>query len=205
MSQINHGLHAVLSIPIVYDCLQNIFGAKRARVDLVKSFIRPEETHRILDIGCGTAEILKFLPLKTGYVGYDVDGTYISAARQRFGQRGRFHFGVFDADAAKVEKPFDIVLMLGALHHMDDDVALSLLSLVADILSPSGRLITIDPCFVSNQNPIAHFFISKDRGQNIRSPNGYKNLLNSIFPNVSGSLRHRTFIPYTHWIMECSK
>lgn len=205
MSQITNGVRAVLSNPIIYNFTQNILGAKRSRLDLVSNFIKPQKNNRILDIGCGTAEILDFLPIDTDYVGYDIDDVYISAAKKRYTKRGKFHCGYFDAKSVENESSFDIVLMLGILHHLDDEVAELLLRNIASVLSPAGRLITIDPCYSQGQNPLARFLISKDRGQNIRSPNEYNILMHSVFKNTRGTLRHRSMVPYTHWIMECSK
>ena len=94
MAQITRGLRQVLSIPSVYNLFQRFMGAHRGRLELVKNHIRPYSGMRILDIGCGTAEILKYLPDDVEYFGYDVSGKYIAAANTRFGQRGVFYCGL---------------------------------------------------------------------------------------------------------------
>ena len=205
MAQITSGIRSVLSTPWVYDSLQNILGATRVRRDLVNEFIRPTEKDRILDIGCGTAEILAFLPSTITYCGYDISESYIDSAKKRYGNRGEFHCNYFDIEAVRKNPAFDTVLMLGALHHMDDEVAETLISLAFKALGEKGRLITLDPCYTASQSPFARFLISRDRGQNVRTPEGYETLAQSVFPNTRGTIRNKTRIPYTHWIMECSK
>jgi hypothetical protein len=53
---------------------------------------------------------------------------------------------------------------------------------------------------------MARFLISKDRGQNIRSPEGYQSLARPFFKEQITEIKNDLLrIPYTHFIMECSK
>lgn len=205
MAQITSGIRSLLSNPWMYDASQNIMGARKIRDELVAEFIRPQDGQRILDVGCGTAEILSALPDTVDYVGFDISKDYINESRQRFGSKGEFHCGLYDSNAALNIGSFDTAIILGALHHMDDDVARDLLQLIFYSLKPGGRLVTIDPCFDESQSGIARFLISKDRGQNVRTLRGYETLPDKIFSRVNIILRHRSWIPYTHCIMECFK
>lgn len=205
MGQVTSGIRAVLSLPIVYDSLQRLMGASEVRRQLVDEFIRPHSGCRILDVGCGTAEILEFLPRDIEYWGYDISPDYIRAAKDRYGGRGHFNFGPLNEDAIASLPKFNIVLALGALHHLDDEEARRFFVLAHEALHPGGRVITIDPCLASGQNPIARYLIKKDRGQNVRESSAYALLARGVFSDVRGSLRHRHWIPYTHWIMECAK
>lgn len=204
MSQITSGIRSVLSLPFVYNASQNIMGAHQIRHDMVGNFIRPVAGNRILDIGCGTAEILSYLPSDTEYWGFDISQKYIQAAKSRYGSRGHFRCG--QLDRAELEKlpRFDTVLVFGVLHHLNDDVVMNLFELARDALTEGGRVITIDPCLATGQNPVARYLILHDRGQNVRGEEGYRDLAKQVFPKVAGTLRHRNWIPYTHWIMECS-
>lgn len=204
MSQVTTGVRAVLSHPLLYDALQKIMGAEAIRRDLVENFILSRPANRILDIGCGTSEVLHHLPEGLEYWGYDISQDYIDAARRRFGKRGHFHCGLLTReDLARLPK-FDAVIAIGVLHHLDDQVALNLFSLAREALAEGGRLITIDPCLAPGQNPIARYLILHDRGQNVRTQAGYRDLVAHSFARVDGTLRHRSWIPYTHWIMECA-
>jgi cyclopropane fatty-acyl-phospholipid synthase-like methyltransferase len=205
MSQITSGIRSVLSNPVIYDFIQNILGAKKVRKELIDKVIRPEPGVRILDLGCGTAEILKYLPRAVEYWGYDISPEYIERARAAYGERGNFHCGMLStAELAELPK-FDVVLAIGVLHHLDDREATDLFELAHNALHPDGRVITIDPCLADNQNLFARFLIKKDRGQNVRRANEYMSLTKTSFSQTKGVLRHRRWIPYTHWIMECRK
>lgn len=204
MSQITHGILSTLSHPFVYDSLQSIMGAKRIRRELVHRFIRAQPGQRILDIGCGTADILSFLPAGVEYWGYDISPEYIEAARARFGDRGHFQCKHLDLEEITRLPRFDVVLAIGLLHHLGNTEAMEVFRLARGALQDGGRMVTFDGCLVPGQNPIARFLILRDRGQNVRTPDEYRDLARGSFSQVEGVLTHQAWIPYTHWTMECS-
>lgn len=204
MAQITGGIRSVLSHPIVYDTLQNFLGAKKFRAFFSESMIRSRYSDRILDLGCGTAEILDFMP-EVEYIGYDISSQYIEAAKRRFGPRGNFEARIATEDEVSRGVPFDIVLALGVLHHLDDETAVTLMRTAHAALKPGGRLVTLDPVFEGGQSPLARFLISKDRGQNVRDQAGYENLARHSFQNVRTTVRHQSWIPYTHCFIEAVK
>lgn len=205
MVQITSGIRSVLNKPIVYDALQALLGANRGRHDLVSHHIRPTSGMRLLDIGCGTARILDHLPNSIVYYGFDSSQDYINEAKNRYGKRGIFSCSMVEKSTLSDVSSFDLVLAVGVLHHLDDAAALNLFNLAKSALRDAGRLVTIDPCFDKNQNPIARFLVSRDRGQNIRSGDQYHQLAGSAFDTIEGLVKHRAWIPYTHWVMECKK
>jgi 2-polyprenyl-3-methyl-5-hydroxy-6-metoxy-1,4-benzoquinol methylase len=203
MAQITTGIRAVLSHPMVYEAFQNIMGAKQGRKRIVREWVRPFAGMRILDLGCGTAEILSAMPRDVTYVGYDMSPDYIGAAKRKFGDRGTFHCRLLEqAEVATLEK-FDLVMGIGVLHHLDDAIAQQFMAIAKAALKPSGRVFTLDPCYAQGQNPIARFLISKDRGQHVRDAQGYPAIEHGMFARVEGRLTHQSWIPYTHWNMEC--
>jgi SAM-dependent methyltransferase len=203
MAEITFGLRSILSLPRVYDLLQHIFGARSGRRMLVDRFIRPQPGDRVLDIGCGPAKVLALMP-DVRYVGYDPNPRYIQHARTSFGTRGSFVLGRFTAqDAAKYE-PFDIGLLIGVLHHLDDSEATDLVGHLRAAIRPGGRLVTLDNVFIENQNPFARKIIEWDRGKNVRHASEYRALAAPHFTAIQTTLWHRRFPPYTLFVMECS-
>ena len=195
----------MLSAPAIYDLTQSVMGAGSLRREIAEAFLVRGKSVRVLDIGCGTAEIRSYLPRDTIYYGFDISQRYIDSARRKYAGQGEFFCELLDEKRLKTLPKFDIVLALGVLHHLDDKEARGAMLLAKECLEVGGRLITIDPCFAANQNPIARFLISRDRGQNVRTKVGYEALPQGIFSTVRGDLRHRSWIPYTHWFMECEK
>jgi len=202
MSQVTNGIRAMLSSPLVYDNFQWLMGGRVGRTDFARHMVKAVAGSRVLDIGCGTGGLLAFLPPGVDYWGSDVSPAYIAAARTRFGSRGHFECGLLrDADVLALP-PFDIVIASGVLHHLDDDGVTGLFTLARTALRAGGRFVSIDGTLVPGQNRLARFLITRDRGQNVRDPEGYLRLARPVFDEVWGTLRHRRWIPYTHWMME---
>ena len=206
MSQIATGLRAFLNNPKLYDFFQDLMGARTGRRELIHQHVRPVAGDRILDIGCGTGRILDYLPA-VEYFGFDLSQRYIDDAVRRYGPRGHFKCSLVEQMTVDEMAPFDIVLAAGLLHHLDDRQASDLMRLAGSALRQGGRLVTIDPCYANGQSAASRFLVGRDRGQNVRSPEQYRELASAAFPDshVSGQVKHRSWIPYTHWIMECQK
>ena len=184
MAQSTTGIRAILSNLWVYDFFQNIGGAKKFRKTYVYGFIRPTGSECILDIGCGTADILAYLPKTVKYVGFDASPHYIEAAKARFGSRGEFHCEYVDEMIIEEMEAFDIVVANGLLHHLNDEEVTKLCRISVKALTPGGRIITHDPCYCEHQSRLARYIISCDRGQNVRMGEEYLSLLEPFFKNV---------------------
>jgi SAM-dependent methyltransferase len=192
---------ALLAQPRVYDLTQRAFGAVRARTRFVERYVRPQAGERLLDIGCGTGDILDHLP-PVDYVGFDLSAEYVDAARERYGDRGTFHCAdVLDAEIDG--EPFDVVIATGVIHHLDDERADRLLALAASILKDDGRFLSWDGAFVDGQARIARMLLERDRGEHVRTPETYVALAERRF----GDVRHHIVtdflhVPYTHCVLE---
>ncbi len=206
MAQITTGLRAVLSSPRIYDLAQSIIGATHFRRGLARDYLQLGQGMSLLDIGCGTARILPHLSDGIRYVGVDLSSDYIDAARAEFGSRGEFHCIDVGKAVGEAFRNFDCVLATGLLHHLDDDEALAMLRTAHGALASDGRLITVDPCVLAGQSRIAAFLVSKDRGQNVRTPGGYLSLAQQVFPRATVHARDDLLhIPYNHAVLECSR
>jgi SAM-dependent methyltransferase len=208
MSQITQGIRSILSIPAIYSLFGQLLDKKKGggNTVLVKEYIRPKENDKLLDIGCGTGNILDYLPKNIEYTGFDANHQYIEAAQKRYGHRATFICERINTTHLGKYSLFDLVLVDGVLHHLDDREVLQLFKIAHAALKKGGRLITMDGVFVENQSSIARWLISKDRGQNVRTQAGYLELASQVFSNVSTDTRHDLLIiPYTHFILECPK
>jgi SAM-dependent methyltransferase len=204
MPQITAGVRGILSHPLIYSAFQYLMGAHKSRRSFVMCFVKPFPGMKILDVGCGPADILAYLP-DSDYWGYDISEAYIAEAKTRFGQRGRFNCKQLQLDDLAVLPKFDVVLALGLLHHLHDSEALGVLQLAHEALKQDGRLLTLDACLDPSQNAVARFLVRKDRGQNVRDRAGYEALASKVFSSPRVEVRNQVWIPYTHCFMECQK
>jgi len=202
------GVRRILEWPWAYATLQALVQPLAARQRFVAEFIPARPGSRILDIGCGTGSILDHFPREVHYVGYDLNPKYIANARERYASRAHF----FEADvmcsaAPNIEgEKFDLVLALGLLHHLVDAEARCVCASAHAHLKDGGMFITFDPVYVSQQSRIARFVISRDRGQGVRTPEGYLALVEPMFETVKRQVRTDLLrIPYTHYVMHCIK
>lgn len=195
------GIYAALRNPVLYQTVQRLMGtADTGRRHFVEHFVRANPGDRVLDIGCGPASLLAYLP-DVEYVGWEPNGAYVDKARKTYGDRGVFHVGYFGPEQAGLLDPVDIVIVSAVLHHMDDDQAAELFGLVRQVLRPGGRVVTLDNVFIRRQNPIARLLISLDRGRHVRSPAGYLALAQGVFDDVEGTVVPQAFPPYTFFFM----
>jgi ubiquinone/menaquinone biosynthesis C-methylase UbiE len=106
--QITTGIRSILAHPAVYDLFQALMGAERARRELVSQHIRPVKGMRLLDIGCGTARILDYLP-PLNYHGLDLSQQYIDEAMVRYPGRGTFRCAMVEEATLQDESSYDLV------------------------------------------------------------------------------------------------
>jgi 2-polyprenyl-3-methyl-5-hydroxy-6-metoxy-1,4-benzoquinol methylase len=209
MDHITTGIRRILEFPFVYETSQYLTGNYAFRKRLVKDFIQPFPGARILDIGCGTGAFLDYLPSDIEYVGVDLNPKYVESAKSRYkDNNATFYCGRVDEMVDKEHKfgQFDIALAKGILHHISDNEAKNLFKGAHQYLKDTGYLITTDPVYVENQSAIARYVMSKDRGQNIRTLEGYLKLAKTRFSSVeSFILTNAVRLPYTHLIMRASK
>jgi len=197
------GIARLLDFPRVYSGFANLIGGD-ARSAYTREYVRPVPGQRIVDIGCGPADIVSEMPDGVEYVGIDMSPQYIDAARARFGHRASFHCQPISPELGVRLAPFDIAMANGVLHHLDDARALDLLQLARASLAEGGRLVTLDGCYVPNQPAIARWLLKMDRGKHVRAQEAYVELARRAFGTVVPHLRQDLLrIPYTHLIMEC--
>ncbi|HZD30490.1 MAG TPA: class I SAM-dependent methyltransferase [Candidatus Angelobacter sp.] len=198
-------IRPILDRPFFYELFHTIVGAHDRSNLLVREYIRPQESDRILDVGCGPGNMLPYLP-EAQYLGVDANESYIESARKRYGHRGKFICDRVSHQSVRDLGEFDIVLALGLVHHLADAEARDLFRMAYTALRPGGRLVTTDGCYTTDQSAAARYLLSRDRGQFIRTQSEYRKLAGAWFSEVRADLRHDTLrIPYTLLVMVCTR
>jgi 2-polyprenyl-3-methyl-5-hydroxy-6-metoxy-1,4-benzoquinol methylase len=195
-------IETVFSIPAAYKLAQVMIGARRGRDRFVQLYVRPQPGEQLLDIGCGTGDILEHLPATLRYTGFDPHEPYIRSARERWGVRGKFETG---SVAAPPDSPagYDLVIAQGVLHHLDDAAAAQLVTLARGALKPGGRLVTLDPVLHQDQGLVSRTLVSRDRGQFVRTPDAYERIFLDLGMKISGHVvKDMLYFPYSHFVGE---
>ena len=167
-------MKAILRLPAAYRLLHAFFGTARMRRFYAAEFIRAQAGARVVDIGCGTADILEYLP-QVSYFGIDYNPNYIEYNRRRF-PNAQFEVASVGPELRNLLPPADIVMANAILHHLSDEEASSLFDTAKNLMCEGGRLVTLDNQFRARQNPVARFLIKHDRGRFVRTREQYEAL-----------------------------
>jgi 2-polyprenyl-3-methyl-5-hydroxy-6-metoxy-1,4-benzoquinol methylase len=195
-------LRSILALPAAYQLWWNLVGGPAWANVLVNEYIQPIAGGRILEIGCGSGTILRYLP-QSEYLGFDLSSRYIELARRRFPEAQFVCERVSQFSLAK-QHSFDVVLALGIVHHLEDEEAQQLFRIAHDALKPGGKLVTVDGVWTCDQSAAARWLLARDRGEYVRSEPEYVSIASGVFGKVKPSVRHDLLrIPYTHMILEC--
>ena len=170
----------------LYIALQKSIGADRIRYRcLDEAELKPGD--RVLDVGCGPAYYFDRLP-EVDYIGFDTSETYVAYARQQYGKRGDFRCESFTAEHLAQLGQFDVILLFGLLHHLDDAQCAALLDLSARALKPGGRVVSCDTTLHEGQRRVSRWMAENDRGEYVRRPQSYDRMAQASFGEVETQL-----------------
>lgn len=183
-------LYRLLSSPQLYRITQNVFGRKKGYLMLLNEYLILKEGDSVLDIGCGTADIVDFFSVNINYIGFDINPGYIEYAQSKYKDKVKlFCKRVSEADANTLEK-FDYIISLAVVHHLNDEEAINLYRLGMGLLKTDGIMITVDPTRNNSDSFIAKLLTNNDRGKHIRFPNQYEQLAKTVFSKADSYIRN---------------
>ncbi|NWF66371.1 MAG: class I SAM-dependent methyltransferase [Campylobacterales bacterium] len=195
MAHSDSGLQKILKNPVIFDTFQKLIGRTKSDMIFTNDYVKPFDGMRVLDIGCGTSAILKFLSeYDIIYDGYDANLSYINSSKERWKNRDKFNFHNQIVDEELLKKvgskdSYDVVLAIGLMHHLSDEDILTLVDTAYCALKEGGSFITFDPCNLDDMNILETIVYKYDRGRNVKKVNEYIDLLSSKFSNIDSFLR----------------
>lgn len=194
----------LLSQVPLYLALQRAVGADRLRYRCLDE-LDLSDGDVVLDVGCGPAYYLARMPA-VRYFGFDTSEPYIRWARERFGDRAQLCVGAFSEQHLVDLPPVDAIMLLGLLHHLDDEQTRVLLGLCARALHQDGRVISVDTCFAPNQGRVSRWMAENDRGEHVRRPEQFEEFASEFFDQVDGEvLDDVTRVPGSYWLMRMGR
>ncbi len=194
-------LRKILDLPSVYAKFQEVIAKNDYRKWMLNQYIGTTENKRILDLGCGTADILDYFDNAKQYVGIDINEKYITDNRKRFANRKECSFfcGDLNAYLEKEDQSFDLVLMMGVMHHISDEEVEKTMISVKRIISEGGVFVSDDCCYTKGMSIIARLLCMMDRGRYVRYADEYVRMQNKYWNNVKYDICTDTlrFLPYS--------
>jgi len=193
-------IHRLLKSPFVYSLTKNFLLKKGTSEFLYRDFPKFSQEDKVLDLGCGPAKIRKWIKAKH-YVGIDFNPAHIKEAKMNC-PNDTFICDDIASHSFNDDVKFDKILMMGVLHHLNDQEATNVLSACQKLLAEDGKIIALDPLFERGQNPIAKLLAKLDQGNFVRTREEYLKLAQAYFSRVEVVVKTDLLrLPYTHHIM----
>jgi SAM-dependent methyltransferase len=148
---------------------------------------------RVLDLGCGTAEYADLFD-PAGYAGVDIHPGYIEFAQRR---RPSHRFVVADVRTwAGDEQRFDLVMVNGVLHHLDDAAAVEFLQTAKRLTKPDGTLLVIEDVTLEHPSLATRLVHLLDYGEHIRDAARWQTLVSTVSPIARSETYVSGICPY---------
>jgi ubiquinone/menaquinone biosynthesis C-methylase UbiE len=185
----------ILDFPSAYRSFQNLLI--KHKISLQEAFAHyineKHPDYKIIDIGCGDAPIAGYFKTESDYIGLDYNHKYIEAAQKKY-PHFKFTVGdVLDIDASSGKV---IYLLLGVVHHLDDNHTKDLIAKIKK-MNANASILCLDGIRVPKQNPIAKLMKDLDRGKFVRTLEGYQAVLEGFNFSQRSDLSN---LPYNHVI-----
>lgn len=201
-----HKIKNILSFTQVYQLYQWLVGAQKYTRLFAHEYIRYQTGQKILDIGCGPADILKHLPKDVDYTGLDINPDYIIKAQKKYPDKLFLAGNIEDACFPLKDESFDTIFFIGVQHHLNDESVTKILRFARGKLKDGGRLLALEPVRTPGQRFIERWFMNNDRGKFIRNEHSYQQLTQEVFPRMKTEIIPNTMnIPFTIIITEAFK
>jgi len=120
-----------------------VFLGRRAIVQkLLRTWMPPDKSRRILDVGCGTGAMLEMLQEFGKVEGLESSSAALQHCRNRLGSKVELHEGSLPGGLPE-DRRYDVITAFDVLEHIQDSAAA--LSQVRQALAPTGYFVCTVP------------------------------------------------------------
>ena len=193
----------LLDLPFIYQTVQFLLRKFNTNSRIFSEFFVFDENAVVLDCGCGPGNYRRYIKSRE-YIGIDINEKHIAKAKRNYPD-DRFVTQDLTKFDSEMIKNIDVVLMIGILHHLPDDICRNIFEDFYKKLSTDGKVYCIDPVFIQNQRKVAKFLARRDKGNFVRTSESYKNLVGPMFKVESFVVSNLLRVPYDHYVMKILK
>ena len=191
-----------------FNMYQKLIGGSAYLHNYAKSFINPyiqDNTElNMLDLGCGTGNLLPFLKKNINYTGVDYSQDYINYAKKKFPSRKFICSSV--TDELNLDTHYDFIVCEAVITNLDDEKSAQTFENIKKYAKPDCHIIISDTNFGKNSTKFENFLYTHERGKYLRTKEQLTALISKHFKinNISEIDRAYRLIPYKKIVFECS-
>lgn len=193
------GIHRILRVPIVYRLVQAIFRHPETQREWDES-LKTYAGARVLDIGSGTGEQSAFFQNGIEYIGIDISEAYVEQSKKDFGEFGHFYVASLDDLPNLNMGRFDLVILKGVFHHLEDKQVAEFAQNVSGVLAKNGSILSLDPTFIKGR-VVGNAFAQLDRGKHVRKEAQLRAILEPKLKVENSTLIKQKFPSYQRLLL----
>ncbi len=160
-------LHRIFSIPLIYDLLQTLVGARYIRKRLQKSLTGITDGAIIVDVGGGTGLNRSLFGENIRYICLDNDPVKLQGVLQKMVDG---HPLLGDAGNISIRtNSVDMVICTSVTHHLPDELLPEFFGEAIRILKPTGKFVVLDAVWAPKRMA-GRLLWKYDRGSFPRTP-----------------------------------
>lgn len=149
---------------------------------IIKDFLKKYQPKSVLDLGCGSGS-LSSLFRKESYLGFDIDEDLIEYAKSI---HPGYKFLNLSSTNFYLNQKFEMILIVGVLHHLNNLDTDKTLSLTKKHLKKNGHILIIEAIWpIFKINLIGKFLRMIDKGNFIRTTDRYQKMVVRHFKIIS--------------------
>lgn len=196
----------LLKYHFFYNLYQNLIGCRGFLKRYVDTYIMQKITRdgmNILDLGCGTANIVEFLPKNINYTGIDASGNYIYYDSKKY-PKYTFLCRNLKEDV-NLDKKYDIIISEALLASLTDENAEVFFNTIKKHATRDCKIVISDMNYSKTTHNLESILFKSERGTNLREREDYIKLLSKHFNIDNISVISKIYrIPYSKLVFECS-